>query len=86
MDVLEHTDGIWEIFYGPSYTNPEKANDARAFSDTEISGIRQFTMPGWDHYSTWGYEEGLGHLYAQLPRRRAHGRRADPFGGREEAC
>lgn len=68
MDVLEHPDGIWEIYYGPSYTNPEKANEARAFSDTQIGGIRQFTMPGWDQYSTWGYEEGLGHLYAQLYR------------------
>jgi hypothetical protein len=28
--------------------------------------IRTFSLPGWDDYSTWGEEEGLGHLYAQL--------------------
>lgn len=66
LDVLEHSDGVWEIVYGPSYTNPENMNEARLFSDTKIGGIQAFTMPGWDHYSTWGYEEGLGHLYAQL--------------------
>ncbi len=30
--------------------------------------VRAFTMPGWDHHSTWGEEEGLGHFYAQLYR------------------
>lgn len=30
--------------------------------------IQPFTMPGWDDYSTWGYEEGMGHYYAQLYR------------------
>lgn len=33
-----------------------------------IDGIQAFTMPGWDDYSTWGYEDGLGHFYAQLYR------------------
>jgi hypothetical protein len=28
--------------------------------------IYGFEMPGWNDYSTWGEEEGLGHLYAQL--------------------
>jgi hypothetical protein len=28
--------------------------------------IRTFDLPGWEDYSTWGEEEGLGHLYAQL--------------------
>ncbi|MET9736077.1 hypothetical protein ABZZ79_37280 [Streptomyces sp. NPDC006458] len=28
MDVLEHSDGLWEIVYGPSYTRPPKPRPA----------------------------------------------------------
>ena len=63
MDVLEHPDGVWEIIYGPWYSRLKRK---KVSSGTEIGGIRPFSMPGWDHYSTWGHEEGLGHLYAQL--------------------
>ncbi|MEU4229463.1 hypothetical protein AB0F17_34645 [Nonomuraea sp. NPDC026600] len=66
MDVLEHSDGVWEIVYGPSYTRPKTAVPPSGQAGGD--GIRAFTMPGWEQYSTWGYEEGLGHLYAQLYR------------------
>ncbi|MEU9835928.1 hypothetical protein AB0D67_30710 [Streptosporangium sp. NPDC048047] len=66
MDVLEH-DGGWEIVYGPAYTTPQPPSPART-GPVGIGAIQPFTMPGWDDYSTWGQEEGLGHLYAQLYR------------------
>ncbi|MEU1879048.1 hypothetical protein ABZ470_17180 [Streptosporangium sp. NPDC020072] len=50
MDVLEHSDR--------APTAPAQPADA------PIGAIQAFTMPGWDHYSTWGYDAGLGHLYA----------------------
>lgn len=68
MDVLEHRDGVWEIVYGPSYTNRKNKAAAPTSGDAPIGGIQPFTMPGWDRFSTWGYEEGLGHFYAQLYR------------------
>jgi hypothetical protein len=64
MDILEHSDGLWEIVYGPSYTEP--ARPRLAAPDLMRGGPHPFWMPGWEQYSTWGYEEGLGHLYAQL--------------------
>lgn len=70
MDVLEHPDGVWEIVYGPSYTNPSP----RPATDSEVVGSRNaFALPGWEKYSTWGKDEPLGlsehaYLYAQLYR------------------
>jgi hypothetical protein len=70
MDVLEHPDGVWEIVYGPGYTDPPSL-PAR---DGETVGFRHvFAMPGWESYSTWGRDEPLGlsehaYLYAQLYR------------------
>jgi hypothetical protein len=70
MDVLEHPDGVWEIVYGPGYTDPPSL-PAR---DGEPVGFRNvFAMPGWESYSTWGRDEPLGlsehaYLYAQLYR------------------
>ncbi|MFD9575383.1 hypothetical protein ACFWBI_36890 [Streptomyces sp. NPDC059982] len=64
MDVLEHSDGLWEIVYGPSYTRPAKPKPAKP--DLTQIGPHPFWMPGWDQQSIWGYEEGLGHLNAQL--------------------
>ncbi|MET9607423.1 hypothetical protein ABZZ17_20510 [Streptomyces sp. NPDC006512] len=64
MDVREHSDGLWEIVYGPSYTRPAKPKPAKP--DLTRGGPHPFWMPGWDQQSIWGYEEGLGHLYAQL--------------------
>jgi hypothetical protein len=70
MDVLEHSDGAWELVYGPSYTDPPSLS-AR---DGETVGFRNvFAMPGWESYSTWGRDEPLGlsehaYLYAQLYR------------------
>jgi hypothetical protein len=44
MDVLEHPDGVWEIVYGPGYTDPPSLS-AR---DGETVGFRNvFAMPGW---------------------------------------
>ncbi|MFI7425331.1 hypothetical protein [Nonomuraea sp. NPDC049684] len=67
MDVIEHDGGVWEIVYGPSYTN-RGTNAVKSSTSAPIGGIQPFTMPGWDRYSTWGYEDGLGHFYAQLYR------------------
>lgn len=67
MDVLEHGDGVWEIIYGPSYTQPSSPRPATP--DTTKGGPHPFWMPGWEDYSTWGYESGPGghqHLYAQI--------------------
>ncbi|MFE7709229.1 hypothetical protein ACFU6I_26290 [Streptomyces sp. NPDC057486] len=67
MDVLEHSDGLWEIVYGPSYTRPPKPRPAKP--DLTQGGPHPFWLPGWERYSTWGYEQGPdGHqqLYAQL--------------------
>lgn len=67
MDVLEHSDGLWEIVYGPSYTRPPKPRSAEA--DLTRGGPHPFWLPGWEKYSTWGYEQDLSghrHLYAQL--------------------
>lgn len=64
MDVLEHSDGLWEIVYGPSYTQPPRPRPVKA--DVVPDGPQAFWAPGWDHYSTWGYDEGLGCLYVQL--------------------
>ncbi|MEU6350154.1 hypothetical protein ABZ896_12585 [Streptomyces sp. NPDC047072] len=67
MDVLEHTDGVWEIVYGPSYTRPPRPRLAEP--DLTQGGPHPFWLPGWEKYSTWGYEQGPGghqHLYAQL--------------------
>jgi hypothetical protein len=72
MDVLEHPDGVWEIVYGPSYTNPKKPPQPRAARDGDhIEPVNPFTMPGWEKYSTWGRDTPLGladdaYLYAQL--------------------
>ena len=30
--------------------------------------IYGFMLDGWDHQSTWGYDDGIGSLYAQLTR------------------
>ncbi|MFF4414542.1 hypothetical protein ACFYY8_18610 [Streptosporangium sp. NPDC001559] len=62
-DVLEHGDGVWETVYGSSYTGRTRAAPARP-ADASIGAIQAFTMPGWE----WGYDVGLGHLYAQLYR------------------
>lgn len=67
MDVLEHTDGVWEIVYGPSYTRPPKPRQAEP--DLTRGGPHPFWAPGWEKYSTWGYENdpsGQTYLYAQL--------------------
>ncbi|MGI5451509.1 hypothetical protein ACQEVM_38255 [Streptomyces sp. CA-243310] len=64
MDVLEHSDGLWEIVYGPSYTQLAKPRPPKP--DLTRGGPHPFWMPGWEQSSIWGYEEGLGHLYAQL--------------------
>jgi hypothetical protein len=67
MDVLEHSDGVWEIVYGPAYTDPKPKTVKRAVVDeNNPPAIWGFSMPGWERFSTWGSEEGLGHLYAQL--------------------
>ncbi|WP_331736964.1 hypothetical protein [Streptomyces sp. NBC_00211] len=67
MDVLEHSDGVWEIVYGPSYSRPPKPRAAKP--DLTHGGPHPFWLPGWEKFSTWGYEQGPGghqHLYAQL--------------------
>jgi hypothetical protein len=71
MDVLEHPDGVWEIVYGPGYTDPPPPRPAR---DGDVVGPRNiFALPGWENYSTWGMDmpRGVpehGYLYAQLYR------------------
>ncbi|MFI8793910.1 hypothetical protein [Streptomyces sp. NPDC055105] len=67
MDVLEHPDGVWEIIYGASYTRPPKPKPAKP--DLTRGGPHPFWMPGWEKFSTWGYDSdpsGQVHLYAQL--------------------
>lgn len=70
MDVLEHSDGVWEIVFGPSYTDSPLLS-ARG---GETVGFRNvFSMPGWESHSTWGRDEPLGlsehaYLFAQLYR------------------
>ncbi|WP_394426323.1 hypothetical protein [Streptomyces sp. SGAir0957] len=66
MDVLEHTDGVWEIVYGPSYTRPPTPRPAQP--DLTRGGPHPFWLPGWEKYSTWGYEQSADgpFLYAQL--------------------
>lgn len=72
MDVLEHPDGVWEIVYGPPYTNPKKPSQASPAKDSDhIEPVNPFTMPGWEKYSTWGLDTPLGqaensYLYAHL--------------------
>jgi len=67
MDVLEHKqEGVWEIVYGPSYTDPPPPPRPKSVDPARVGPIHPFWMPGWDHYSTWGWEEGLGHFYAQI--------------------
>jgi hypothetical protein len=72
MDVLEHSDGVWEIVYGPPYTNAGKPPQPRPAQDGDrIEPVNIFTMPGWEEYSTWGLDTPLGraddaYLYAQL--------------------
>lgn len=69
MDVLEHSNGLWEIVYGPQYTDRNLQKPRReSITDATVIGIHSFNMPGWDHYSTWGYDEGAGYMYAQLYR------------------
>src|SRR5258708_25876454 len=70
MDVLEHPDGVWEMVYGPGYTDPQPqpARDGDA-----VGSRNMFTLPGWEDYSTWGMDAPLGlpehaYLYAQLYR------------------
>jgi hypothetical protein len=68
MDVLEHPDGVWEMVYGPGYTDPQSARDGDA-----VGSRNMFTLPGWEDYSTWGMDAPLGlpehaYLYAQLYR------------------
>ncbi|MFE9424381.1 hypothetical protein ACFYNO_15585 [Kitasatospora sp. NPDC006697] len=65
MDVLEHSDGVWEIVYGPSYTKPRQPRP-QPVTEANVGQLHDFAMPGWDRYSTWGYEVGLGHYYAQI--------------------
>jgi hypothetical protein len=66
IDVLEHDDGVWEIVYGPSYTRLSSPRPAAP--DTTQGGPHAFWMPGWEDYSTWGYDGAPGdqHLYAQI--------------------
>ncbi|NJP53557.1 hypothetical protein HCJ93_26700 [Streptomyces sp. SBST2-5] len=67
MDVLEHTDSVWEIVYGPSYTRAPQPRPAEP--DLTRGGPHPFWAPGWEKHSTWGYESepsGQTHLYAQL--------------------
>lgn len=69
MDVLEHSDGVWEIVYGPRYTDPPPPRPARN-GDT-IGPNNMFTMPGWDRFSRWGLDTPLdiashSYLFAQL--------------------
>ncbi|BAJ29295.1 MULTISPECIES: hypothetical protein [Kitasatospora] len=67
MDVLEHRDGSWEIVYGPSYTDhAPRAPRAATVTDQNVCGIHAFFMPGWDKYSTWGRDQMMGCLYAQI--------------------
>ncbi len=72
MDVLEHSDGTWEIVFGLPYTNPPEPPQPRPAEDRDdIGGVNPFTMPGWESYSTWGLDQPLGltdqgYLYAQL--------------------
>ncbi|MFC9295036.1 hypothetical protein ACFTWH_17140 [Streptomyces sp. NPDC057011] len=67
MDVLEHSNGLWEIVYGPTYTRPPRLRPPRPVTQNALRpGPQAFWMPGWDRYSIWGYDEGLGCLYAQL--------------------
>jgi hypothetical protein len=74
MDVLEHSDGTWEIVYGPPYTSPPEPLQLRPAEDgDDIGPVNPFTMPGWESYSTWGLDKPLGltdqgYLYAQLYR------------------
>lgn len=69
MDVLEHPNGLWEIVYGPQYTDPKLQKPLpKPVTDATVRGSHSFNMPGWDHYSTWGYDEGDGYMYAQLYR------------------
>ncbi|MEV8323529.1 hypothetical protein [Kitasatospora sp. NPDC056731] len=65
MDVLEHSDGTWEIVYGPSYTD-KYSPIPQPVTEENVGGLHDFAMPGWEYYSTWGWEEGLGHFYAQI--------------------
>lgn len=67
MDVLEHSDGQWEIVYGPPYTNPTSATSTvDTITEANVQNVHSFNMPGWENYSTWGYDTGLACLYAQL--------------------
>jgi hypothetical protein len=72
MDVLEHSDGTWEIVFGPPYTNPPEPPQPRPAEDgDDIGAVNPFTMPGWESYSTWGLDQPLGltdqgYLYVQL--------------------
>lgn len=65
MDVLEHDDGVWEIVYGPAYTDPKPPPRAR-FDEADIPEAKAFAFPGWQRSSTWGRDGGHGHLYARL--------------------
>ncbi|MFE3205934.1 hypothetical protein [Embleya sp. NPDC059237] len=67
MDVLEHDDGVWEIVYGPLYTDPQPPTGGRiVVTDENVGELHAFSMPGWNRYSTWGYDRNPDCLYAQI--------------------
>lgn len=66
MDVLEHSDGVWEIVFGYGYTDPKPMRPAESGTAGGFPAIKAFAVPGWERFSTWGCEDGLGHFYAQL--------------------
>ena len=68
MDVLEHPEGVWEIVFGYGYTDPKPQRVTPRDFSAGYPRVAAFRVTGWENYSTWGYEEGLGHFYAQLYR------------------
>lgn len=77
MDVLEHKDGVWEIVFGYGYTDPKQPRVASRDFSAGYPSVAAFHATGWEKYSTWGYEEALGHFYAQLYRN-SDDRNAEP--------
>lgn len=53
--------GRTEIVFGPACDAAPPGPGQAA----EMPGRKDFAMPGWEDYSTWGYEQGTG-FWAQL--------------------
>ena len=75
--VLEHDDGVWEIVYGPSYTDRQlSAPLPPAITEENVDGLRAFAagLGPLQHLGLRGWSQPL--LRAAVPQQRRPRRRA----------